>query len=94
MNREIYKKLQEIKPLLQQRFGISKIALVGSQARGDYTSKSDVDIVIVEGKKSYFNRYKAIEFLSHYLGKKVDMFYFDSVRPVIKEYLKQDMLYV
>ena len=94
MNVKIYEQLKSLKGILQNKYGIKKLALVGSQARDDFNSKSDVDLVIVEGKKDYFNRYKTIEFLSEKLNKKVDLVYYDSIRPIIKENIKKDLIYV
>jgi hypothetical protein len=43
---EILKILQDHKPGLTNRFGISRLALFGSYARGDYAKDSDVDILV------------------------------------------------
>ena len=94
MNKDIYLKLKNLKNILNEQYGIKKIALVGSQAREDYRDDSDIDLVVIEGKKDYFLRFKAIEFLSKNLGKKVDLVYFDSIRPVIKKHIKKDLISV
>ena len=91
MNKQIY---LELKNTLYKKFGIKKLAIIGSQARDDFTENSDVDLVIIDGKKDYFNRYNAIIFLSNRLNKKVDLVYFDSIRPVLKDYIKKDLIYV
>ena len=94
MNTRIYAQIKELKEILAKQYGIKKIALIGSQARDDFTPDSDVDIVIIEGKKDYFNRYRAIQFLSEKLKKKVDLVYYDSIRPVLKESIKKDLIHV
>ena len=94
MNKEIYLKIKSLKKLLEKEYGIKKLALIGSQARDDFNEKSDIDLVIIEGKKDYFNRYNAIKFLNKELNKKVDLVYFDAVRPVIKKYIEKDLIYV
>jgi len=43
---EILKILQDHKPGLTKRFGVSRLALFGSYARGDYAKESDVDILV------------------------------------------------
>ena len=40
MNREILKKLRELKPILKEKYGIEEFALFGSQAREDYNENS------------------------------------------------------
>jgi uncharacterized protein len=42
---EILYILKEHKPDLTKRFGISRLVLFGSYARGDYAKESDVDIL-------------------------------------------------
>ena len=43
---EILKILQERKPELVKRFGLTRLALFGSYARGDYRKNSDVDVLV------------------------------------------------
>ncbi len=51
MNKQIYNKLKELKPILKEEYGIEEFAIFGSQARNDYTNNSDVDIVILKIKE-------------------------------------------
>ena len=95
MNTSIYNKLKEIKPILKQRYGIEEFALFGSQARDDYSENSDIDIAILKiTKKDYFIRANAKYFLEDVFDKNIDIGYFDSMRNVIAEYVKKDMIYV
>ena len=95
MNKNIYKKLKELKPILKQRYGIEEFALFGSQARDDYTENSDIDIAILKiAKKDYFIRANAKYFLEDIFKKNIDIGYFDSMRNIIVEYIKKDMIYV
>ena len=92
---DILAKLQKVKDELKQEFGIEEFALFGSYARGEEKEDSDIDIAILKmEKKNFFKRLKAKEFLEKYLSKKVDIGYFDSIRPIIKKRIKQDMIYV
>ncbi len=43
---EIMKLLEEAKPDLVRRFGVHRLALFGSYARGDQQADSDVDILV------------------------------------------------
>ena len=43
---EILKLLQEAKPDLVRRFGVQRLAVFGSYARGDQREDSDVDILV------------------------------------------------
>lgn len=94
-NEIIIEKLQNLKQELNDRFGIEEIALFGSFARNEAREDSDVDITILKiKKKDYFKRAQAIYFLEEQLNRKVDMGYFDSVRTVIQNQIKKDIIYV
>ncbi len=95
MDKKILNKLKELKPVLNEKYGIEEFAVFGSVARGDNHQDSDIDIVIMKVKKrDYFLRLKAIEFLKNILKKDVDMGYYNSMRPVIQELIKEDLVYV
>lgn len=87
--------LKKTKEDLLNKFGIKEIALFGSYARGDFTAQSDVDIAILDiNKKDYFLRAEAKYYLENLLKKKVDLGYFDSIRPFIKKQVKHEMIHV
>ncbi len=43
---EILQKLKEHKSYIQERYGVEKIGLFGSYARGEATDESDIDIFV------------------------------------------------
>jgi hypothetical protein len=87
--------LKNLKTNLNTMFGIEKIAVFGSVARDEANINSDIDIAIIKIKeKNYFIRLEAKEYLEKHLNKKVDLGYFDSMRKVIQESIKKDMIYV
>ena len=96
MKREtILRILREKKEELAQRYGIEEIALFGSRARNEATEESDIDLVILRSRsKDYFKRAEAKYFLERQLGKKVDLGYFDSIRPVIRKRIENDLIHV
>ena len=92
---DILNVLRQIKHDLSEKFGIKKIALFGSYAREDFTNNSDVDLAILDiDKKDYFLRMEAKHFLENILHKKVDIGYFDSIRPLIKKQIENEMIHV
>ncbi len=92
---ELLVKLHGLKDELKQQFGIEEIALFGSYARGEANEDSDIDIAIMKvKKKDYFKRIEAKYYLEGLLQKKVDIGYFDSIRPIIQKYIKKDLVLV
>ncbi len=95
MNSELIDKLRELKPILNEKYGIEEFAVFGSQVRDDYTKDSDVDIAILkDNKKSFFLLLEAKEFLKNQLNKDVDIGDFSSMKTFIKNRIKKDFIYV
>ena len=92
---ELLSKLANVKDELRQQFGIEEIALFGSYSRNEAKDDSDVDIAVISMKeKDYFTLIDAMKYLEKKLHKKVDMGFFDSMRPFIKRRIKEDMIHV
>lgn len=95
MNKVILEKLKDLKPKLQEDFGISRFTLFGSQARNDYSEKSDIDIVVFEmNLSSGFDLLRAKSFMEKKLGKKVDIGTYKSLKTFIKNRIEKDLIYV
>ncbi len=95
MNRAIIDKLKELKPTLQEKYGIEEFAVFGSVAKGIDTGKSDVDIAILKfDLKDAFALFDAKEFLSKSLEKSVDIGTFRSMKTFIKNKIQKDFIYV
>ena len=77
-----------------QKYGFRKVAIFGSRARGDNTTKSDVDLLFSDRDRplSFFQRQEAEEELEKILGVKVDLVpdtrVIARMRPQIKRELK------
>jgi predicted nucleotidyltransferase len=87
--------LRAHKPTLEQRFGVTKLALFGSSARDQATDGSDVDILVhFDGpatSKSYFGVQFYIEDL---LGCQVDLVTDKALRPELRPYVEVEALSV
>ncbi len=87
--------IKELKPELEKRFGIKKLALFGSYARGDNTQDSDIDIAIIEmDQKNGFIIAKANRYISEVFDKKVDIGLLESIRPFIRKRIEKELIYV
>jgi len=92
---EVIKKLKELKPILQEKFGIKELAVFGSYARGEETNNSDIDIAILKMDiKNGFDIIKSQYFLEKELNKKVDIGMYKSMKSFIKNRIKKDFIYV
>lgn len=97
MNKEeILLFLKNHKKELYNDYGVIKIGLFGSFVRNNETEESDIDIAI-EIKEEYktLNNFLSIErFLSDSFHRKVDLGIESSLKPIAKEYIKNEIIYV
>ena len=93
---EILEKLRELKPLLEQEYGVVKLGLFGSVARGDNTEDSDVDILI-EVKRPKFTLFDFVglkQFLEEKLNCKVDLVMERAIKPRLRKSILSEVIYV
>ncbi len=76
-------------------YGIRRIGVFGSFARASQNEKSDVDVLIefCPGKKSFDNYMELKFFLEKLLHRKVDLVIKDAVKPRIRSYILEEVLY-
>jgi uncharacterized protein len=60
-------------PLLATKFGVSKIGLFGSFAKGQPDETSDIDIVVEFDRPIGFQFIELVGYLENLLGRKVDV---------------------
>lgn len=95
MKQALINKIESTKEVLRERFGITKIAVFGSYARGEEREDSDIDIVILEMKqKNGLTIAKAKKYLSEELHMNVDLGLFDSLRLFVKKRIEKELVYV
>ncbi len=87
--------LASSKSELQERFGIVKVGLFGSYARGEARDDSDIDIAVeISGDGISDKYFGALHFLEDNLHGNIDLGLFSSIRPEILPYVMKDILYV
>ena len=95
MNEDIINKLRSLKSVLKEKFGIEEFAVFGSVARGEDNEDSDIDIAVIKAKKkNYFDLLEVKYFLMKMLKKEIDIGYYDSIRPIFKKHINEDIIYV
>ncbi len=81
---------EALKPYIDD-YGISKIAVFGSYAKGEDTADSDIDIIVDLTKQ--FGIFKFIglkQYLEEKLGKSVDLVESQCLEPMIKDSILAD----
>jgi len=87
--------LKEYKREQAHRFGITKMGIFGSFARGSTNENSDIDIVVELKKRNLLNRIGLRMSLENFLGMPVDVVTFrEDLSPLLKERIKKDVVYV
>jgi uncharacterized protein len=93
---EILSFLQENKEVFQTQYGIRKIGLFGSYARGEQTDQSDVDILIdmsSDTENIFDKRLQLKDLLMQYFVKNVDVCHERAIKPVFRELVFKDAIY-
>jgi len=88
--------LSRNKDYIKNKYGITKIGLLGSYARSEENEQSDIDIV-VEIDKSRKNIHTFFAFkreLEAEFGKKIDLGLESSIKPIIREVIQKEIFYV
>jgi len=88
--------LYEKKESIMEKFGIRKIGIFGSFVRGNEKATSDIDIIIeFEEDKVTFKNYMGLKFyLEEIFGRKVDLVIIEDIKPLLKESILREAVYV
>jgi uncharacterized protein len=92
---EILTSLQHLKDEVEDRYPVKKIGVFGSVARDEQTEESDIDLLVEFTKPVGFVTFMRLEhFLSERLGRPVDLVTTDSLKPVIRQDVLSEVIYV
>ncbi len=96
MNKEhAIKLLSHSKAYLQDRFGVTGLALFGSTARGTATNKSDIDVLVAFDGPATSKRYFGVQFyLEDLFGCPVDLVTEKALRTELRPYIEQERINV
>ncbi len=85
--------LSEHKPVLAERFGVTRLALFGSVARGTALPGSDIDLLVGFDGPATPDRYFGVQFyLEDLLGRAVDLVTERALRPQLRPYVERDAI--
>lgn len=87
--------LKEYKKKQADQFGVIKIGVFGSVARGSADVNSDIDVVVELSKRNLLNRIGLKMSLENFLGMPVDVVtYREDLSPLLKNRIARDVIYV
>ncbi len=87
--------LRQHEPKLKKQFGVAKIGIFGSFARGEERPDSDVDVLVTfqKGKKTFDNFMGTKFYLENIFKRKVDLVTDAALKPLIRDPILQDVVY-
>lgn len=89
------KLLKEHEEVIKGRFGVKKIGIFGSFARGEALDKSDVDVLVEfrEGKKTFNNFMELKFYLEELFERDVDLVIETAIKPLLKDHIMREAVY-
>ena len=94
---EIKAQLEELKPILRQKYQVETIGVFGSYCREEQKSKSDVDILVTFVEPNDIDLIDFIEikqFLSRRLKVKVDLVKKTALKSIIRDKILEETIYI
>ena len=77
------------------RYGVRSLALFGSVVRGEEKPESDIDLLVELEGPATFDGYMELKFyLEDLLGQSVDLVTSKALRPQLRPWIEQDLVYV
>lgn len=76
-----------------QGFGVGRIGIFGSCARGDEEDDSDVDVLVEFQRKTFDNYMNLKLFLEEKLSRRVDLVTLDALKPALRDDILREVTY-
>lgn len=90
------KKLAAAAPAIRRQFGVTRLGLFGSFARGEQTRTSDVDVLVgfAPGSATLHNFICLSDYLEQLFKRKVDLLTEASLSDLIRPYIERDVIWI
>ena len=87
--------LREHENVIVKHFGVKKVGVFGSFARGEVQGDSDVDILVEfqEGQKTFGNYMELKFYLEGLFGREVDLVIETAIKPRLREHILKEDVY-
>jgi uncharacterized protein len=86
--------LKQHKQEMHDCFGVTKIGLFGSYARGDAREDSDIDVAIELSRNTADSYFGLLHFLENSFNARIDLGIESNFKPIIKPYIMKEIVYV
>jgi predicted nucleotidyltransferase len=92
---DILATLKKNKAFIKEKFGVKKIGVFGSVARGEAKKGSDVDVLVEfeKDKKNFDNFIDLSFFLEDLFGRKVDLITTSGIDKYIRPYVEKEVVW-
>lgn len=92
----VIKRLEKAVPHIRQQFGVNRIGIYGSFARGEQTRTSDVDVLVElkEGYSTLENFIELAEYLEALFKRKVDLITVEGIDKYIRQRVEAEVIWV
>jgi len=92
----VIQKLEEVAPGICEQFGVQRIGVFGSYARGDQKPGSDVDILVElgDGFSTLKNFVGLADHLEQIFHLKVDLLTVEGVDPYIRSHVESEVIWI
>lgn len=96
MNRtEVLDQLARSKPVPSARYGVERLALLGSTVRDSDRPDSDIDVLVSFDGPAISERYFGVQFfLEDLLGRPVDLVTDKALRPELRPFIECEAVHV
>lgn len=87
--------LREHENMVIERFGVKKVGVFGSFAKGEERIDSDVDILVEfkDGQKTFGNYMELKFYLEELFGREVDLVIETAIKPRLREQILKEAVY-
>jgi len=88
-------RLEGVLPLLRERFGVAKIGIFGSTARGEDRPESDVDVLVefAPGRATFRNFMELAFYLEELFCRRVDLVTEQGLSRHLRPYVEQEVVW-
>ena len=92
----VFSKLRGAVPAIRENYGVKRIGIFGSFARGEEKQTSDIDVLVEfrEGKATFDNFMRLSYFLEDFFGRKVDLLTVGGIDTYIRSRVESEVIWV